>query len=134
MHHNTTDKQLLIRYVDLLENPVNKVTFKIKEICLLMFSKMDVLKFKLRHTCIEPVPCFTFPNNDPSKTGLSFSVPGITPASPVMMFKLVVPSGRCLKNPIWEPFLPLRLFNFAAAPKSIRSPICKIRMESLKLG
>ena len=23
MHHNTTDKQLLIRYVDLLENPVN---------------------------------------------------------------------------------------------------------------
>ena len=40
MHHNTTDKRLLIRYVDLLENPVNRVTFHIKEISLLMFSNL----------------------------------------------------------------------------------------------
>ena len=71
------------------------------------------------HICtwIEPVPCLTFPNNEPRRTGLSFSVPGITPDSPVIMFKLVVPSGLWRKNPIWEPFGPFRFLSFSAAPR-----------------
>ena len=66
---------------------------------------------------MEPVPCFTLPNNEPRSTGLSFSVPGITPDSPVMIFKLVVPSGRCRKKPICDPFGPLLVFSFSDAPK-----------------
>ena len=65
---------------------------------------------------MDPVPCLTLPNNEPRSTGLSFSVPGITPDSPVIIFKLVVPSGRCRKNPICDPFGPLLVFNFSDAP------------------
>ena len=46
---------------------------------------------------------FTFPSSVPSETGLSFSVPGTIPGSPVRIVRLVVPSGRWRRNPIFEP-------------------------------